>query len=372
MSHSRIKYWVGFSIVEGIGPGRLRMLLAHFGDVEAAWHAPSTELERTGLDRRALSNLLTVRSGTDLNSEVARLTALGVSVLTWESENYPPRLLQIANPPPVLYIRGNLLPQDEWAVAVVGTRRATTYGKEVTRRLAGGLARNGITVVSGLARGIDSVAHQAALEAGGRTLAVLGSGIDVIYPAQNGRLAQRIMESGALLSEYYLGTKPEAVNFPPRNRIISGISLGTLVTEAGQRSGARITADFALEQNRETFSVPGSILSRYSAGTNELIQRGEAKLVTSVEDILEELNLTMIGQQLELREVVPENESETVLLKHISAEPVHVDDLHQLTGLPVPEVSSVLTLMELKGMVRHAGNMSYVLAREDPVRYSLD
>jgi len=206
----------------------------------------------------------------------------------------------------------------------------------------------------------------------GRTIAVLGCGIDIIYPSQNARLAERIVESGALVTEYPLGTQPEASNFPPRNRIISGMALGTLVTEAGRRSGALITADFALEQNREAFAVPGSILSKCSEGTNRLIQRGEAKLVTCVQDILEELNLTMVSQQLELREIVPENEMESLLLQHISAEPTHVDDLQHLTGLPMSQVSSVLTLMELKGMVRQIGNMSYVLARDAPVRYHLD
>ena len=372
MGHSQVKYWVGFNIVEGIGPARVRSLLSRFGDAQSAWCAPSAELERAGLGRRALRNLLAARSGMDLDAIMASVERCGASALTWESAAYPPILLQIDDPPPVLYVRGQIVAQDEWAVAVVGTRQATTYGKEVTRRLAGALARNGITVVSGLARGIDAHAHEAAIDAGGRTIAVLGCGVDVTYPASNARLAARIIEAGALISDYPLGTKPAAANFPPRNRIISGMSLGTLVTEAGTRSGALITVHFALDQNRETFAVPGSVLAKSSVGTNLLIQRGEAKLVTNVQDMLEELNLTMISQQLELREIVPENEQESTLLRHISAEPVHVDDLHHMTGLTMSEVSSVLTLMELKGMVRQTGNMSYVLARETPVRYSLD
>ena len=367
-----VKYWVGFNIVPGIGPARLQKLLDHFGDAESAWHAAPLELARAGLDRKSLQNLLAMRGKLDLDAEMRRIEDAGAHVLTLQDENYPRLLRQIHLPPPVLYVRGSCLPEDEWAIAVVGTRRAKAYGREVTRYLAGGLARNGITVVSGMARGIDSQAHRTALEAGGRTIAVLGSGIDIIYPHENVDLAQDIVNRGALMTEYPLGTKPDRRNFPPRNRIISGLTLGTLVTQAGEGSGALITAYFALEQGREVFAVPGSLLDRGSSGTNRLIQQGEAKLVLNVEDILEELNLTMVSQQAEVRAVVPENQTEALLLKHLSEEPVHVDELGRASGLPIAQVSGTLALMELKGLVRQTGAMNYVLAREGSIEYVVD
>jgi DNA processing protein len=223
-------------------------------------------------------------------------------------------------------------------------------------------------VVSGLAYGIDTEAHQTALDTGGRTIAVLGCGVDIIYPADNKKLGQAIIEQGALVSEYPLGTNPESGNFPRRNRIISGLSLGVLFVEGTIQSGARITTDYALEQGREVFAVPGSILRASGSGSNYLIQNG-AKLVSGVNDILEELNLTMVAQHVEARAVIPENEVEAKLLKQLSLEPVHVDDLGQITGLNASEIASTLTLMELKGQVRQVGGMNYVLARETGAPY---
>lgn len=372
MAGSQLRYWVGFNIVPQIGPARLRALLQHFGSLEAAWKADAQALEAAGLDRRALANLLATRRALDLDRELERLARAGVTVLTWDDPAYPRRLREISAPPPVLYVRGSLLADDEWAVAVVGTRRASAYGLEMARQLAGDLARNHITVVSGLARGIDSEAHHAALASGGRTIAVLGSSLDRIYPPENVDLARQVVGSGAVVSEYPFGTRPEAGNFPARNRIISGLSLGTLVVEAGETSGALITAHYALEQGRETFAVPGSALSRRSAGTNRLVQRGEAKLVTRVQDILEELNLTMLDQQVEVRQIVPENDVEAALLAHLSLEPTHIDDLSRSTRLPVAQVSSALSLMELKGLICRVGAMSYVLTRETRVSYRVE
>jgi len=256
-------------------------------------------------------------------------------------------------------------------VAIVGTRRASAYGKEVTRWLARTLARSGITIVSGLARGIDAEAHRAALEAGGRTIAALGCGIDRVYPSEHRKLASEIVESGALVSDYPLGTEPEGKNFPPRNRIISGLSLGVLIPEAGKGSGALITADYAAEQGRDVFAVPGSVLMHGSGGTNALIQDG-AKVVLGPEDILEELNLAMVAEQAEARQVLPADETEAALLTHLSAEPTHVDDLQQQLGIPIAQVTSTLALMELKGMVRQVGGMKYVVAREPGVEYIVD
>jgi DNA processing protein len=366
-----LKYWVGFNIVRGIGPVRLRALLDFFGDIERAWHAPADGLRNAGLDRRSLNNLLAARAELDLDGEVEKVAAAGARVLTWESADYPQLLREIPAPPPVLYVKGTLAEEDGWAVGVVGTRRASIYGREVTRRLVGALARSGITIVSGLARGIDGEAHRAALEAGGRTIAVLGCGIDRVYPPEHRKLAQEIARNGALVSDYALGTPPEGANFPPRNRIISGLSLGVLVTEAGTRSGALITVDFAAEQGRDVFAVPGSVLNSGSKGTNALIQDG-AKVVLGPGDILVELNLTMVAEQTEVRLVLPADETEEALLSHLSAEPVHVDELQQELDLPIAQVTSTLALMELKGMVRQVGGMKYIVAREPGVDYVVD
>lgn len=359
---SDVRYWIGFNRIPRIGPVRVAALLEYFGDLEAAWNASPTTLRASGLPQDALENLLYHRTRMDLDAELERLHAQGIGILTWDNEDYPRHLRTIDASPPVIYVRGELTRADEWAVAVVGTRSPSTYGKEVTRRLARGLAQSGITVVSGLALGIDGIAHRAALDAGGRTLAVLGSGPDVIYPGHHQALAHEIARSGALVSDYPLGAKPEAGNFPARNRLISGLSLGTLVTEAGLKSGALMTLRFALEQGRESFAVPGSIYAQTSAGVNVAIQRGEAKLVTCVEDILEELNLTMVAQQTQVREIVPETAEEQALLGCISAEPLHIDEIVRQSGLSTAIVSSTLCMMELKGMVRRVDNTSYILA----------
>lgn len=371
MSGDDIRFWVGFSKVPGIGAARLRALLDYFGDLELAWKAPMHELQQAGLDRRSIVNLVKLRDGLDLEAEVRRLERQGVKALTWEDADYPPNLRQVYNPPPVLYVRGSIEARDEWAVAIVGTRRASVYGKEAAQMLSAGLAKAGVTVVSGLARGIDTVAHRSCLEAGGRTLAVLGCGVDIVYPQENARLAAEIVERGALVSEYPLGTRPESRNFPPRNRIVSGLTLGTVVVEGDMGSGALITAGFAAEQGREVLAVPGSIFARNCRGTNRLIQQG-AKMVCTVGDVLEELNLTMVSEQAQVRAILPENETEALLLQHLSAEPVHVDALGRAVKLPIAQVSSTLALMELKGMVRQVGGMSYVVAREGRVEYVVE
>jgi len=358
-----IKYWVGFSLISGIGRVRFNQLENHFGNLENAWKATSAELKRSGLDNGSIRAITSWRPKISLEAEIEKLKRYGVKVLTWHDTDYPARLKEIYDYPPLLYIRGSLLPEDEWCLAVVGTRRATVYGRQVTEEIVADLARSKITIVSGLAKGIDSVAHHSALEAGGRSIAVFGCGLDIVYPAENADLARRIMQHGALLSEYPLGTRPRADNFPRRNRIMSGLSLGVLVIEAGETSGAMITAHLALEQNREVFAIPGSILSPASRGTNHLIQEG-AKLVSDYSDILEELNLTAVAQQVEMKELVPPSDTESLLLKQLGAEPTHIDEVCRSSALPISTVSSTLAMMELKGLVKQVGAMNYVLARE--------
>lgn len=355
------RYWLGFHLTKGIGPARIARLLDYFGDLATAWEATPRDLEDAGLGEGLRASLAATRRNYDLDREIDRLAAAGVTMLTLADPDYPERLRQSAGAPPVLYIRGTLTAADELAIGVVGTRRATGYGREVTTRLATDLAAAGLTIVSGLAKGIDACAHTAALDAGGRTIAVLGCGVDVVYPAEHRALARRICESGrgALVSEYHLGVQPEATNFPARNRIISGLSLGVLITEAPTRSGALITTDFAAEQGREVFAVPGSILSPNSAGPNELLKDG-AKPVTSAEDILVELNLARREAEAETRRALPENEDERALLRLLGDGPTHINDLAHDSGLPVSAAGSLLIMLELKGLVRQLGAGQYV------------
>jgi DNA processing protein len=365
LSLDELAYWIAFNRVLGIGPVRFKLLLDFFhDDVAAAWQANSNELAQAGLDSKIIESFLKQRAAITPQRELERLEKLRIRVITWKDKTYPALLREVDASPPVLYIYGTFSEADQFALAVVGTRNSTTYGRQVTERMVSDLAKGEVTVVSGLALGIDTIAHTAALDAGGRTIAVMANGLDTIYPPTNRGLARRIVESGqgALISEYPLGVQPESNNFPARNRIISGLSLGVLVIEAPEKSGALITANFALKQGREVFAVPGSILSSRSKGVNRLIQDG-ARPVMEVKDILEALNLFLIPQQIEMQAVLPENAEERTLLELISHDPRHVDDLIRESGLPTTTVTSTLMMMELKGMVKQMGGMQFVLAR---------
>lgn len=361
-------YWVGFNLVKGIGAVRLQALREHFGDLSLAWQAPLDALQAAGLSHKIAERVIQARASVDLEGFMEQIAAQGIQVLTWEDEAYPSRLKEIDQPPPILYLRGELTTEDSWAVAVVGTRRVTAYGRQVTEELASYLAQNGVTVVSGLARGVDAISHQAALKAGGRTLAVMGNGVDRIYPPENRALAEQILANGALLSDYAPGTPPEGANFPPRNRIISGLSLAVVVVEAGETSGALITAQFAVDQGREVFAVPGNILAPQSKGTNRLIQDG-ARPLLSARDVLEALNLTRVSEQRLVRKVLPADEVEMEVLNVLAHEPMHVDEIRNRTGLPIERVSATLVMMELKGFVRQVGGMNYVALREAQAEY---
>ncbi|MCE2490496.1 MAG: DNA-processing protein DprA [Anaerolineae bacterium] len=351
---------LGLSLVSGIGPRRLERLRQYFDNIGDAWLASDFQLEQAGLNLRLRRRLVTLRRELDLEREVERISASGAEFLTLLDDGYPAALRNIADPPLTLYIRGQLLPEDRHALGIVGTRKATDYGRDVAERLAQDLARQGITVTSGLAYGIDAAAHRGALKAGGRTLAVLGSGVDVIYPANHRHLAQEISQHGTLISEYPPGTLPEGRNFPRRNRLISGLSLGIVVVQAPLSSGAIITANIAGEQGKDVFAVPGNILEPASAGCHRLIQDG-AKLVTDVADILDELNVTWtrVETAAVASQAVPANASEASLLGSLGAEPTHVDDLARRCQLPVATVSSTLTILELRGLARKVGPMQY-------------
>jgi DNA processing protein len=362
------RYWVGFTLVKGIGAVRLQALRAHFGDLAVAWQAPPDALLAAGLSSKLAERVAQIRDQVDLEKVMARMASQGIQVLTWEDDNYPTRLKEIDQPPPVLYLRGTLTPEDAWAVAVVGTRRVSGYGRQVAEELAAYLANNGVTVVSGLARGVDGIAHESALKAGGRTIAILGCGVDRIYPPEHNQLAQRIISSGALLSDYAPGTQPDATNFPPRNRIISGLSMATVVVEAGETSGALITAQFAADQGREVFAAPGNIFAAQSKGTNRLISQGAQPLL-SPQYLLEVLDLRRVTEQREARKILPGNEIEARLLSVLTQEPLHLDDIRNQTGLPIERVSATLVMMELKGLVRQVGGTNYVAIHEEQTVY---
>ncbi len=363
VNRNELQYWVAFGRVPQIGRARFSLLERHFSSIEEAWKAGPASLQQAGLKGAALSALLAARDGISPEQELEKLERASVQTLTWHDEAYPAHLKEIYDRPPLLYMRGELTSSDEWCVALVGTRRATAYGRQVADELAKGLATNGVTVVSGLARGIDTIGHKSVLAAGGRTLAVLACGLDTVYPPENLRLAQEIMEHGALLSDYALGTQPQSQFFPRRNRIMVGLSLGVLVVEGDVKSGALITARQALDENREVFAVPGSIYSPTFRDTNWLIQHGQAKLVTKVEDVLEELNLTMAEHQLEMQELIPADDTEASLLRLLSTEPIHIDEVRRESGLAIDTVSSALSMLELKGVVKDVGSMTYVKVR---------
>lgn len=361
-----LAYWIAFSRVLGIGPVRFRLLLNYFQeDVAAAWKADSNTLAQAGLDEKIIERFIKQRARIAPQHELERLEKLRIRIITWKDDTYPPLLRRIEYAPPVLYMCGTLTDDDrQYTIGIVGTRKMSSYGRQVTERFASELVKGKITVVSGLALGVDTVAHTTALDHNGRTIAVLASGLDIIYPQTNYGLARRIIESGqgALLTPFPLGVQPDKGNFPARNHIISALSLGVLVTEAPPKSGALITANSALEQGREVFAVPGGIFSPASAGVNKLIQDG-AHPVTSVNDILERLNLFMVPQHMEAQAILPDNDEERVLLKLLSHEPTHIDELTRGSHMDASQVSATLTMMELKGMIRSLGGMQYVLVR---------
>jgi DNA processing protein len=319
-------------------------------------------LNQSGLEKQPIANILEARKTLDPDAEMAKVHKAGAWLVTLSDDNYPSQLRKLADAPPVLYIKGSLVPPDERALAIVGTRKATAYGRDAAHYFATELAGNSVTIVSGLAEGIDAAAHRGALDGGGRTFAVLGSGIDKIYPRQHGKLAQEIAQNGAIISEFPMGTPPEARNFPRRNRIISGLSLGVLVVEAPEKSGAIITATVAAEQGRDVFAVPGNIFSMTNSGTNRLIQDG-AKLVMTVTDILDEFNIVHnnVETRVVTEQIAPANTNEVTILDYLSADPIHIDDLVRMSGLPVAMVSSTLTILELKGLARSVGYMQYCL-----------
>jgi DNA processing protein len=343
--------------VRHIGPARIARLLSQFQTLSEAWRAPLESL-RLVLEPRSLSELASARRVIEPERQLELLRERGIRILHAAHPEYPQLLTEASGRPTVLYVRGHMEPADARSVGIVGTRRSTPYGRGVTERISRDLATAGVTVVSGLARGIDAVAHQVSLEAGGRTVAVLGSGVDVIYPAEHRRLVERILENGAVISEQPPGAKPDAPNFPARNRIISGMSLGVVVIEAPARSGALITANFAADQGREVFVVPGNVGNATSEGTNQLLRDG-ARIVRDGADILEDLGIGGSSPtQLSLQ--IPATPEESRVLRCLGTEPLHIDEIAEAANMPSRGVAESLLMMELKGMVRNCGAQYYV------------
>lgn len=353
-------YLVALALAPGIGNTRLKILLKHFKKAEKVWQTESKIL-REILGESVYQKFESFRQKTDPEQKVSEIEAKNIKITTLFEKTYPKRLKQIFDPPAVLYIKGSV-DADEQALAVVGSRKLTSYGKEVTKLLISQLADASLTIVSGLARGVDSLAHQTALDVGLRTIAVFGCGVDIIYPPENKRLALEIEKNGALISEIPPGIAPSKGYFPARNRIISGLSLGVLVTEAGAESGSLITATQALEQNREVFAVPGPIYSQLSHGPSELIKQG-AKLVTSAKDILDELNFDTEFREQKVKSIKGENEQENLIIGLLSNEVKHIDQLSREAKLSTNEVGSLLLNLELRGLVKSLGSGNYGLSR---------
>ena len=359
--------WIALRLVRGVGNVTYRQLLGRFASPREILRTVPARLTEAGISARIAQAIAAFDQWQEVEAELEQLARLNARLVTQTDAEYPERLRQIHDPPPFLYIRGHVEPQDTLAIAIVGARTASTYGRKMARELAQELAGCGVCVVSGLARGIDSEAHQASLETGGRTIAVLGSGLDVVYPREHIALAEQIAASGAVVSEFSLGSQPEAGNFPYRNRVISGISLGTVVVEATEKSGSLITAQCALDQNREVFAVPGPVTASRSRGPHRLIKAG-AKLVESIDDILSEIAPALARtDRAEKNEtsvpVVPLEPDEEMVVQLFPEEAVQVDTLITGSGLEPARVLEVLLGLELKGVVTQLPGMYFTATR---------
>lgn len=368
MNRDDLKFWIALKSISGIGSVNFQSLLDQFGSAPAVFDASVPDLKSVeGISKETASAIADFNSWKIIKEELELTHKYNVNIITYQDELYPQKLLNIYDLPPYVYVMGNLK-KDDINIAIVGSRAASTYGKYTTEKISRELALKGLTVVSGMARGIDSAAHRGAITAHGRTVAVLGSGLDVIYPPENKKLFQEITQNGAVISEFPLGTPPRSSNFPARNRIISGMSYGVVIVEAGEKSGSLITARLASEQGREVFAVPGGIDSAGSRGTNKLIKQG-AKLIENIDDILEEIlpqmeNAPVLRQGASNTETLETcdkrceciNDIEQKIMDAISNQRVHIDDLMASISMTSGDMLSTLTVMELKGMIQqHPG-----------------
>jgi DNA processing protein len=372
MTYEKLKYWVALKSIPGIGNVLFQLLIDRFGSIEKIFSASAHELQTIpGLSKKSVSAIVSYKGWGKIKNALELSSKAGIKIITYQDDLYPAKLLNVYDRPPFLYYKGSLNKADV-NIAIVGSRLASTYGKYTTEKISRELALKGITIVSGLARGIDSTAHRGALAAQGRTIAILGSGLDIIYPPENKNLYANIIQNGAVISEFPLATKPCSYNFPARNRIISGMSYGVVVVEAGEKSGSLITARLALEQGREVFAVPGSIDSAGSRGTNKLIKQG-AKLIENTDDILEEIwpqierTVSFSGADVAYPEspknkkyIDKENLSplEKCIIGFLSGKRIHVDELISVTGLSTGDLMSSLMSLELRGIIeQHPGKL---------------
>ena len=367
MNYDFLKYWIALKSIAGVGNITFPALVDRFGSLPAIFAAPVSKLnEIPGISKNIAAGIVGFNDWGKVKAELELIDKNEIKIITYQDELYPAKLMNIYDRPPFLYVRGNLNKNDI-NIAVVGSRLASIYGKYTTEKISRELALKGLTIVSGMARGIDSVAHRGALTAHGRTIAVLGSGLDVIYPPENKKLFTDIIQNGAVISEFPPGTPPLSANFPTRNRIISGMSYGVVIVEAGEKSGSLITARLALEQGREVFAVPGSIDSAGSRGTNKLIKQG-AKLIENIDDILEEIfpqfdgTIVLKPPSVSNSEVIAAKPAEILstvdqkIISYISGSRVHIDDLISSTGLSSADILGALTTLELKGIIQqHPG-----------------
>ena len=363
MKKNSLQYWLAWNKITDIGPKRFYNLLEYFGSLDTAWQAKSGEISKIlNLNPKISSRIFEEKNNINPEQELDLIDKHKVNVLTIEDNQYPDNLKTIHYPPPVLYFKGTIIEADKNSISIVGSRKATYYGKMVAEKLSKDLALSSLTIISGMARGIDTAAHKGTLSVNGRTIAVMGCGIDYIYPPENRRLAQEIQESGAILSEFPLFTLPERQNFPRRNRIISGLSLGTVVVEAAEKSGALITADFALNQGREVFAIPGNINSPLSNGSHNLIKQG-AKLVENYQDILEEIHVALPKKTVE-KKIVKENtslnEEEKIIYPLITKEPAQIDEIIEASKLPAGKVSETLLNLELKDLIKEIEGKRFI------------
>jgi len=359
-----MKYLNALNKISGVGPQKFKLLLNFFSSPEEIWRAEAKEFRAAKIGEALTEKVIAERPAIDPDAEWEKMKKENIQMITLPGPSYPRLLKESANPPYIIYMKGDasLLEESAPMISTVGSRKYTTYGAQAAETLARDLANAGVTIVSGMALGIDTFAHRGALSAGGKTIAVLGNSLDDanIYPRNNFNLSRDILENGLLLSEYPLETSAGPMTFPARNRIIAGLSLGTVVVEAGEKSGALITAEMALENNRDVFAVPGPIFSLQSIGANNLIKKG-AKVVTGVKDILEELNLDKVENKVPLTAKIPASKEEEVLLKILGSEPLHIDNISKISKLGTASAASTLSLMEIKGWAKNIGGQNYIL-----------
>lgn len=363
MDNKDNKYWIAFSRIEGIGPRKLKYIYNYFSDMQSAWEADSYELKKTGLGLNDIEKIITGRTTIKPALELEKSLQHDINTITIKDESYPSLLKEIYDPPPLLYIKGSVPSDEDVTLAVVGTRKTTQYGRQITPELVSQFSQAGLTIISGLALGIDALAHQSAIKSGGKTIAVLACGLDIIYPVTNDYIGKSIINTGgSLISEYPPGTLPLKQHFPVRNRIISGLSQGVVIIEGNEDSGSLITARCALEQNRDVFAVPGNITSVTSRGPHKLLKLG-AKLITSANDVLIELNIDQIKKISQNKKIIHQSKEEKKLLSILSSDPLHIDELTQKSKLNISIINSTLTKMEMRGLVRNLGGMYYILTR---------